>query len=85
MPLESVDYDLFEYGDPAETHMGLGDANARVAELRKSQPDQFHKIIPSNSDLTEFHIESVSRDEVELSFKNAIAQRWLKFLTRARR
>jgi hypothetical protein len=85
MPLESIDYDVFEYGDPVETQMSLEEAAARIAELRRLQPDLFHKLAPSNSDLTEFHVESVSRDEVEQAFKASIAQRWLKFIARARR
>lgn len=85
MPLESADYDTFDYGDPTETHLSLESAAARIAELRRLQPDKFHKIAPSNSDRTEFHVESVSREEIEQAFRSSISQRWLRFLAKARR
>ncbi len=83
-PLECVDYDLFDYHQ-AENKLNLEDAATRVEELRRSRPNQFHKITPLNKEMTAFRIDSLSKEMIAAQFSSSLAEKWLRFVAKVRR
>jgi hypothetical protein len=76
--IESTDYDNFEYKHFDEPALLLDDAIKMTAKLRTSDPAHFHRIVPADSDMTSFRVESVSRD---VGYARLVS-RWNELLNR---
>jgi len=60
--MESTDYDGFEYKHFDDPAVPLDEAIKMAAKLRASDPFHFHRIVPEDSGMTSFRVESISRD-----------------------
>jgi hypothetical protein len=76
--IESTDYDRFEYKHFDEPSLALDEATKAATRLRGSDPTHFHRIVPSDSDMTGFRIESISRD----ALYTQLLSRWAELLNR---
>jgi len=76
--MESTDYDLFEYRHADEPALALDEAVKRAAQLRSSDAAHFHRIVPVDSDMTSFRVESISRAAVY----SELLSRWSELLNR---
>ena len=76
--IESTDYDRFEYKHFDEPALALDEAMGTAARLRDSDPAHFHRIVPNDSDMTGFRIETISRDALYAQ----LLGRWAELLNR---
>ena len=76
--LESRDYDLFDYKHADEPSLTLDEAVKKAAHLRSSDASHFHRILPTDSDMISFRIESVPREAVY----SELLSRWSALLNR---
>lgn len=81
--MESTDYDVFEYKHFDEQGLALEEAVKKASQLRSSDATHFHRIIPTDSDMTSFRVESVSRDSVYSELLNRWAELLNRFVTKA--
>ena len=76
--MESTDYDAFEYKHFDDPGIPLDEAIKVAAKLRASDATHFHRIVPDDSGMTSFRVESVSRD---VRYAQMIC-RWTELLNR---
>lgn len=76
--LELIDYDLFDYKHLDESPLELERAMKKIAQLRSSDPGRFHRIVPTDSTMASFRVESVPREEVY----SELLSRWTGLLTK---
>ena len=82
--LDSTDYDLFDYRHADEPSLTLEDAMQKAAALRKVDKTHFHRIVPTDGAMTDFRIESVSRDQVFADFVTRASDLFGRALRRRR-
>jgi hypothetical protein len=61
--MESMEYDLFDYRHADETPVPLDEAVKKAAAMRVTDRSHFHRIVPTDADMTGFRVESVSREQ----------------------
>jgi len=61
--MESMEYDLFDYRHADETPLLLDEAVKKAAAMRATDKAHFHRIVPTDADMTGFRVESVSREQ----------------------
>ena len=76
--MESTDYEKFEYRHFDDPAFPLDEDIKTVTRLRASDLAHLHRIVPVDSDLTTFRVESVSRD----TLYTAMLGRWAELLNR---
>jgi hypothetical protein len=76
--MESTDYDRFEYKHFDDPAVPLDEALKMASKLRASDPAHFHRVVPDDSDMTSFRVESISRD---VRYAQLIG-RWTELLNR---
>ena len=83
--LDSTDYDRFDYRHADEPALSLEDAIKKVAELRRADKAHFHRILPTDGNMTAFRIDSVSRDQVYADFVTRASDLFGRALRRRKR
>lgn len=78
MPVEYQDYDTFEFKHFDEAPLTLEEATRKVAQLHTTDADHFHRIIPTDSAMTNFRVESVAPASVYAEIIN----RWTAVMNR---
>ena len=77
-----MDYDLFDYRHADEKPLTLDEAVKKAAALRSSEKMHFHRIVPVDTTLTTFRVESVSREEAYADIRIRVANLFSKVLRR---
>jgi len=83
--LDSTDYDRFDYRHADEPALSLEDAIRKADALRKADRAHFHRILPTDGDMTGFRIESVGRDQVYADFVSRASDLFSRALRRRNR
>ena len=78
MPVESLEYDKFDYKHVDETPLALEEAVRKSQQLRRSDGAHFHRIVPTDGNMTTFRVESVPSSTVYAEMLN----RWTVLLNR---
>ena len=81
--MESIDYDNFEYRYCDEPALPLDEAIKTVTRLRASDAANLHRIVPVDSDLTTFRVESVSRDTLYTQMLGRWAELMGRFVSKS--
>ena len=80
--MESTDYDRFEYKHFDQPALALDEAVRTAARLRASDAARVHRIVPADSDMTSFHVESISRDTLYAQLVGRWAELFNRFVSR---
>ena len=78
MPVESVEYDTFEYKHFDEKPLSLPEAMERARALRAAEGNKFYRIIPMDESMVSFRVEPVLQSKVYAE----ILSRWRSLLNR---
>jgi len=78
MPVESPEYDTFDYKHFDEPALSLEEATKKAHELRVTDAGNFHRIVPKDSEMTVFGVETVPIGNVYAELLN----RWTVLLNR---
>jgi hypothetical protein len=81
--MESTDYDKFEYKHFDDPALPLDEAIKTVRRLQASDAGHLHRIVPADSDLTIFYVESISRDTLYAQMLGRWAGLLNKFVSKA--
>jgi hypothetical protein len=62
--IESTEYDQFDYRHADESPLPLDEAVKKAAAMRATDKSHFHRIVPTDANMTGYRVESVSRERV---------------------
>ena len=78
MPVESQDYDTFQFKHFDEEPLSLEEATRKAAQLHATNAGHFHRIVPVDPAMTGFRVESV----LPASVYAEILNRWTALMNR---
>jgi hypothetical protein len=78
MPLESIDYDVFDYKSDGERSLSLEEAIRKADELRRSNSRNFYRVNPIDSSMSGFRVDEVPKQR---AYAEALA-RWSNLLNK---
>lgn len=81
--IESTDYDRFEYRHFDDPALALDEAIKIATRLRSSDAVHLHRIVPTDSDLTTYRVESISRDTLYAQMLGRWAELLNRFVSKA--
>jgi hypothetical protein len=61
--MESMEYDLFDYRHADETPLPLDEAVKKATTMRATDKAHFHRIVPTDANMTGFRVDSVSKEQ----------------------
>ena len=64
MPLESLDYDVFDYKHSDEDVLSLEEAAKKADQLRLADASNFYRVRPVDSKMSSFRVEEVPKERV---------------------
>jgi hypothetical protein len=82
--MESTVYDSFDYKHADEAALSLDEALKKAAALRANDKSHFHRIVPTDSNMNGFRVESVSREQAYADIFVRANARISRFLGRYR-
>lgn len=75
MPVDSTEYDVFDYED-TESRMPIDDAVKAVAKLAKANPGIMYRIVPADLEMDSFRLEPVHPSQLYAQF---LSRYWARF------
>ena len=81
--IESTDYEQFEYRHFDDPALPLDEAIKTVTRLQASDAAHLHRIVPVDSGLTTFRIESISHDTLYAQMLGRWAKLSNRFVSKA--
>jgi hypothetical protein len=80
MPPTISEYETFDYAHFDDLGLSLDEAVKKAAQLRSFDPKHFHRIMPVDSNMSSFRVESVP---VDVAYSEAMS-RWSALLNKFR-
>lgn len=72
------EYETFEYRLFEDAPLSLEDAIKKADQLRGADATRFHRVVPTDSNMVLFHVDSVSREHLYAE----LLSRWSNMLNR---
>jgi hypothetical protein len=77
--VEALEYERFDFSEEASKPVPLEDAVAKAVELRKQDPNNFHRVEPADLGGSLFRVVSVSPLDVYADFRSRISKSVARF------
>jgi hypothetical protein len=82
--LDSTDYTLFDFKHFDEKPLTLEEACRQAATKSRQGSGLFFRVVPVDSEMSGFRVESTPIEEVYTALRSRAAARWARFLRRPR-
>jgi hypothetical protein len=75
-------YDQFDLKHYEEKPMSLHEAADKAAQMRKSHPGSFYRVVPATPDGELYHVDIISKTAAQAELRSKLITRWLRMAAR---
>jgi len=83
VPVESAEYDTFDYKHLDERPLSLEEAVKLARQLQAADNNKFHRVVPKDSEMSGFRVESVPKTSVYAELLNRLSTRLYRLANRS--